>query len=232
MFETLSNAQILLRSQSWFVSLDPPRKAAIEEASFILEGLRGDLILRANEPAEGWYGVVSGLVKLQSLPSPGRQSVFLGIPPGQWFGEGTVIKQEKRRYEVLALRDTILLCLPNDSFQQLYETYIPFNHALLHQMNIRVAQAMAEIAASRSGSTRQRVGLHLSQLFWHGMQKLDLSQEELGALVGLSRQTVNSALRDLEQMGLVALQKGRISVLSEERLTAFVVGTDAAVTEK
>ncbi len=226
MFQTLSPAQIFLHSQGWFTSLGGQKKTAVEAAVHLVEGSRGDLMLLANEPVQGWYGVVSGLVKLQSLPSPGRQSVFLGIPAGQWFGEGTVIKQERRRYEVLALRDSVLLCLPNAMFQQLYETHIPFNHALLQQMNIRVSQAMAEIEASRSGSTQQRVALHLSRLFWHGKNKLDLSQEELGALVGLSRQTVNSALHDLENAGLVSLQKGRISVLSDERLVAFIAGSD------
>lgn len=219
---------MFLHSQRWFVALAAEQKSDIEAAIHLVEGSRGDLMLQANEPAQGWYGVVSGLVKLQSLPAPGRQSVFLGIPAGQWFGEGTVIKQERRRYEVLALRDTVLLCLPNATFQQLYETHIPFNHALLQQMNIRVGQAMAEIEATRSGSTKQRVALHLSRLFWHGIHKLDLSQEELAALVGLSRQTVNSALHDLEGAGLISLQKGRISVLSEEHLVAFIAGADSS----
>jgi CRP/FNR family transcriptional regulator, cyclic AMP receptor protein len=226
MFQTLPASQIFLRSQMWFPSLGTQQKAAVEAAAILIEGSRGDLMLHANEPAEGWYGVVSGLVKLQSVPSPGRQSVFLGIPAGQWFGEGTVLKKERRRYEVLALRDTVMLCLPNATFQALYETHIPFNHALLQQMNVRVGQAMAEIETTRSGTTRQRVALHLSRLFWHGIHKLDLSQEELGALVGLSRQTVNGALHDLENMGLVSLRKGRISVLAEDRLVAFVTGID------
>lgn len=226
MFQTLSAAQIFLHSQPWFTSLGSQRKAEVEAAAILIDGFRGDLLLRANEPVEGWYGVVSGLVKLQSSPASGRQSVFLGVPAGQWFGEGTALKKERRRYEVLALRDSVLLCLPNAAFQQLYDTHIPFNHALLTQINMRVGQAMAEIETTRSGTTRQRVALHLSRLFWHGIHKLDLSQEELGELVGLSRQTVNSALHDLEAMELVVLRKGRISVISDERLMAFVVGID------
>jgi CRP/FNR family transcriptional regulator, cyclic AMP receptor protein len=53
---------------------------------------------------------------------------------------------------------------------------------------------------------------------WHGPRKLSLSQEELGILAGLSRQTVNGVLKTLEQQGLVALEFGRVSILDEQGL--------------
>ena len=49
--------------------------------------------------------MLSGLVKLQSVPIKGRSSTFLCVASGDWFGEGSALNIERRRYEVVALRD-------------------------------------------------------------------------------------------------------------------------------
>ena len=132
------------------------------------------------------------------------------------------MKTEPRRYNVLALRDTELLCLKRAEFDELRATSLEFNQALLAQMNMRLGQAMAAIEAGRIRSPEQRVALYLSRMFWHGMRKLNLSQEELSSLVGLSRQTVNRVLQVFEQRRFVSLDFGRIHVLDEEGLLALV----------
>jgi CRP-like cAMP-binding protein len=56
------------------------------------------------------------------------------------------------------------------------------------------------------------------------MRKLDLSREEIGNLVGLSRQTVNRVLQALEQQGLISLDFGRVGILDEAGMAALVFG--------
>ena len=48
-----------------------------------------------------------------------------------------------------------------------------------------------------------------------------VSQEELGALVGLSRQRVNQALRTAGRVGLVRLRYGGLMILDFEGLRRF-----------
>lgn len=228
MFHAMSSLSTrFLHMQPWHAHLGAEQQARLQANVTLLEGRKGEVMLRSGEPVQGWYGVVAGLVKLQSSDEQGRCSAFVGVPSGQWFGEGSALKREVRRYEVIALRDTTLLCLPCAEFELLFNSSLPFNQALVRQLNMRVGQAMAAIEAVRTRTPEQRVALHLSRLFWHGMQKLDLSQEELSNLAGLSRQTVNRALQTLEKQGLVSLDFGRISVLSDEGLTALAFGASA-----
>lgn len=223
MFHDISDpAARFLQMQPWFSRLPAHSQARLADRVFCREGTKGEVLLRAGDEVEGWYAVLSGLVKLQS-EAQGRLSVFLGVPGGEWFGEGSAMKTEPRRYNVIALRDTRLLCLPRNEFDELRATSLEFNQALLVQMNMRLGQAMAAIEAGRIRSPEQRVALYLSRVFWHGMRKLNLSQEELSNLAGLSRQTVNRVLQVFEQQGLVSLEFGRISVLNEEGLAALVV---------
>lgn len=228
MFHDISRPSTqFLQMQPWFATLPAAMQQRILQRVFTKRGRKGDMLLRAGEQVDGWYAVLSGLVKLQSQSAQGRLSVFLGVPGGEWFGEGSAMKTEPRRYDVIALRDSELLCLPRTEFDELRAASLEFNQALVLQMNMRLAQAMSIIEAGRIRSPEQRVALYLSRLFWHGMRKLDLSQEELGYLVGLSRQTVNRVLKLLEQEKLVSLEFGRVGILDEGGLVAFVSRREA-----
>jgi len=132
------------------------------------------------------------------------------------------LKSELRRYEVIALRDTELLCMPLAEFNQLRASSIEFNHFLTDLLNFRVSQAMALIEASRLRTAEQRVALSLSRLFWDRTRRLSLSQDELASLVGASRQTTNQALQSLVQRGLVTLDFGRVSIADDQALTCFI----------
>ncbi|HYW58732.1 MAG TPA: Crp/Fnr family transcriptional regulator [Polaromonas sp.] len=210
-----------LQKQPWFSQLPMEMQEHVADRTFTLAGLKGDVLLHAGVEVKGWYAVLSGLVKLQSTSSQGRLSAFIGVPDGEWFGEGSTLKAEQRRYDVIALRDSVLLCLPCAQFAELFATSLPFNHFLVAHMNRRLGQAMTIIEAGRLRAPEQRVALYLSRVFWSGRRKLDLSQEELGHLAGLSRQTVNRALKSMAQEGLVSLEFGRVTILNEQALAAY-----------
>jgi CRP/FNR family cyclic AMP-dependent transcriptional regulator len=224
MFHDISRpSSRFLHAQKWFAELPEETQARITDKVFTLQGNRGEVMLRAGEQVQGWYAVLSGLVKLQSQSSQGRRSAYLGIPGGEWFGEGAAMKNEARRYDVVALRDTELLCLPAAEFAQLHASSLVFNQALADQLNMRLGQAMAIIETMRLRTPEQRVAMYLGRHLWHGPRKLNLSQEELGILAGLSRQTVNHVLKKLEQQGLVSLEFGRVAILNDEGLMALAM---------
>lgn len=212
-----------LYMQRWFADLLPEDQARVADKVFVQQGSKGDVMLQAGEEVKGWYAVVTGLVKLESQSSKGRRQGYLGIPGGEWFGEGSVMKNEPRRYSVIALRDSQLLCLPRAEFERLRATNLKFNQSLAEQLNMRLGQAMAIIETMRLRTPQQRVAMYLGRHLWHGPSKLSLSQEELGILAGLSRQTVNHALKSLEQQKLVSLEFGRVTILDDDGLMALAM---------
>jgi CRP-like cAMP-binding protein len=219
---TASSTSRFLASQSWFSALPLLTQTQVLESLWVSTAKKGDVMLHADTPVEGWYAVLSGLVKLQSVPIKGRLSTFLCVASGDWFGEGSALKTERRRYEVVAMRDTELLCLPHAEFHHLRSTSIEFNQFLVSQLSIRVSQAMALIESSRLRTPEQRVALSLSRLFWGRTRKLSLSQDELANMVGISRQTVNQSLKSLAERRLVTLEFGRVEIPDDEALTNFI----------
>jgi CRP-like cAMP-binding protein len=216
--DNASPAMRFMLAQPWMAGLAPHLRERVVQGVHTVGGGKGDAILRAGEDVKGWYAVLHGLVKLQTESADGRRQAFLGIPAGEWFGEGSVLKSEPRRYDAIALRDTELLCLPRALFDELRLASLPFCHALIAQLNMRLAQAMAIIETSRLRSPRQRVAMYLGPQLWRGSRRMSLSQEELGILAGLSRQTVNSVLKDFERRQLVSLDFGRVEIVDEAGL--------------
>lgn len=222
LFEPISPAERFLKSQAWYLQLDADTRLKVVQSVFTLSAKRGQIALPDNEPAMAWYAVMQGLVKLSSRGPKGRRSDYLGVAAGEWFGEGTVLKNEMRRYQVVALRDTELLCIPAATFHALAAHNLGFNQYLVEHLNLRLAQAMAIVEAGRTRSPEQRIALALSRLFWNRLRQLDLTQDELASLAGMSRQTANRALCDLQSRGLISQAFNRIKVLDDEGLTRLL----------
>ena len=228
MFATTPPAHRFLAAQPWFAAQDASLRQALQDGVHTLRGAKGEAVLEAGAEVGGWYAVLSGLVMLHSPEARGRQSAFLGVPDGEWFGEGSAMKAEPRRYRVVALRETQLMCLPLPLFQRLRETSLVFNQCLAAHLNMRLGQAMAIIEAGRMRSPEHRVALYLSPLFWRSTRRIHLTQEELGHLAGLSRQTVNRVLRQLEALRIVSLDFGRVAIVDDAALAAYISDTAGA----
>jgi CRP-like cAMP-binding protein len=184
-------------------------------------------VCRKGEPVEHWIGVVDGLVKISNYSFEGKAITFSGIPPGGWFGEGTLLKDEIRRYDAFALQDSLIAYMHRKTFQWLLDHSLGFNRFLLRQINERLGQAYASIESHSLLSPDGRVARCLAGLFnpvlYPGFgSQLRVSQEELGYLTNLSRQRVNRALRVLEGHSLLKAGYGRIEILDLEGLRRFV----------
>ena len=219
--------QRFIEAQPWFAGVSVALQERLRSEVSTQHADKGSVMLPAGSAVQGWHAVLSGLVMLQSPASQGRASAFIGVPDGEWFGEGSAMKPEPRRYHVIALRPTTLLCLPLPLFATLRETSLGFNQFLVQHLNMRLGQAMTIIEAGRTQSPEHRVALYLSRLFWRSTRRLNLTQEELGQLVGLSRQTVNKVLRVLEGRGIVSLDFGRVAIVDDEALNAYLAATAA-----
>ncbi len=211
---------LYVQNQPWFRSLSAAHQARVMHTLCTLRSAKGDTLLSSGERSQGWYGVMNGLVKIESV-SQDKASSFAGLISGCWFGEGALLKDEARRYNVVALRDSTVVCVPTAVFMQLYQESLAFNQYLVRNLNHKLGQTMAVIEAGRTCSPTQRVALALSRLFWNDIRVLDLSQDELASMAGVARQTANRALRTLQEQGIVTLSTNRITVRDDTALMAF-----------
>ncbi|MFM0077059.1 Crp/Fnr family transcriptional regulator [Paraburkholderia sediminicola] len=184
------------------------------------------LICELGEPVRHWIGVINGLVKMSNTDRNGHTVTFAGLPPGGWFGEGTVLKRETYRYSVRALRQSVVAALPIEIFFDLLNNSIGFNRFVMDQLNERLSQFMGSHESDRLNGPDENVARCLSQLFNPRLfpgsgDGLRITQQELAYIVGLSRQRVNQALILLEQEKLISIEYGGLKVLDVNALARF-----------
>jgi CRP-like cAMP-binding protein len=215
-----------LQTVPWLRTLGEPERAHVATDMRVVAVEPGEVICRIGRPATFWFGVVDGLLKMSNDSAEGVTMTFAGLPPGGWFGEGTVLKHESYRYNVQALRRSMVAGITVQMFDWLLDHSIAFNRFVMQQLNERLGQFIAAREIDRLTHPDERVARNLAALFhpvlYPGVgQMLRITQHELGYLVGLSRQRVNQALRTLQRAGLVRIEYGGVRVLDLEGLRRF-----------
>jgi CRP-like cAMP-binding protein len=184
----------------------------------VTEAQAGDFICRTGRPVTYWFGAIDGLLKMSSDNAEGQTMTFTGVPPGGWFGEGTALKREIYRYNIQALRKSLVAGLHVDTFHWLLDHSIGFNRFVMNQLNERLGQFIAAREIDRMTNSNIRVARSLAALFnpvlYPGLGSvLRITQQELAYLVGLSRQRVNEALTTLTKQGALQVEYGGLRVI-------------------
>ena len=213
----------------WLQVLAPDEREAAQRDLRVVQVAAGELLCRVGRPATLWFGVIDGLLKMSNDSDVGMPITFTGVPPGGWFGEGTVLKGEVYRYNIEALRNSVVAGIGVAMFHWLSERSIPFNRFITQQLNERLGLYIAAREIDRMNDPDARVARSLASLFhpvlYPGVGTLlRITQQELGYLVGLSRQRVNESLRTLQAAGVIRIEYGGVRVLDLERLRRFRSG--------
>ncbi|PVE07276.1 Crp/Fnr family transcriptional regulator [Limnohabitans sp. Rim28] len=202
----------------WLRLLQADERQRIAPQLVVSDLLPGEHVCRIGKPVTYWFGVLSGLLKMSTDNESGQTMTFTGIPPGGWFGEGTAIKREIYRYNIQALRPSLVAGMPVDTFHWLIDHSLGFNRFIMQQLNERLGQFIAAREMDRMTNPELRLARHLAALFnpvlFSGVgEVLRITQQELAYLVGLSRQRVNEALRVLEDNQLIRIEYGGLRIL-------------------
>src|SRR5881397_238437 len=155
----------MLATSTWGRTLTPAELDRVISESFERQVPAGGFAARMGQRVEHWTGVIEGLLKMSVTSADGKVSTLTGINAGGWYGEGSLLKREPRRYDVVALRPSRLVLVPHATFEWLRANSLPFNHHLHHLMNARLSLFIGMLEYDRLLSTDARVALpgHLVQ---------------------------------------------------------------------
>jgi CRP/FNR family transcriptional regulator, cyclic AMP receptor protein len=213
----------------WLPVLRADERQRVVAALEVVEAGPGDFVCKIGRPANYWFGVLDGLLKMSNDASRDAPMTFTGVPAGGWFGEGTLLKRESYRYNIEPLRKSVVSGLPLAEFEWLLERSIPFNRYVMNQINERLGQFIGAREIDRMNDPDTRVARSLAALFhpvlYPGVgELLRITQHELGYLVGLSRQRVNQALHTLQSAQAIRIEYGGVRVLDLQRLRQWRLG--------
>jgi CRP-like cAMP-binding protein len=214
----------MLHEAAWAQGLTAEQLHRVERTTFERSFRAGCVLCHKGAPSSHWLGVIDGLVKLQTVTHDGRSTTFIGVTTGGWLGEGAVLKHEPRPYEVVALQSSRIAYMPAETFEWLVGSSLSFCRYLIEQLNARLGQFVALVEHQRMHDDADCiVAGAIAELFNPRFAKptspdLQISQEEVGRLSGLSRQMVGRALHRLGQAGVLQVRYKTIHVIDMERL--------------
>lgn len=222
----MQTLQSMLRESLWAATLDKAELDAVVRESHERYLPIGGYAMRCGEPADHWIGVIDGLLKMSASQADGRHTTFTGVTAGGWAGEGSLLKTGPWRHDGVAARCSRLACVPRHTFERMVNTNLLFNHFLLSHLNARLSLFVGLVEYDRLLGPSARVARCLASLFHpdlypHIGNFVQLSQEEIGLLSGVSRQRTNEALHELERAGLLQIAFGGVAVLELNGLRTY-----------
>ena len=213
----------VFQDDGWFQRMPAARQTTLLAAGHIRPFKDQQRIYRLGDPPNGLYGLVSGDVRLISYPAAGRQLLVLRLKPGGWFGELSMIDGGPRPQDAVSFGPSKVLHITSGAFERLYghDTEIFADVARLVCQRQRAAVQYAGMTVTLP------VKMRLSHLLLAAVdtnpgspleRTVSLTQSEIAATLGVSRQTANKLLGALERTVAVSRGYGLITVLNPTRL--------------
>ena len=215
-----------LQAGRWFSDLPDGLRNAIIGRARVQRVVAGTRIAQRGDAAGNWVGVARGAVRLGTALSDGRVFTLEFMGPGQWFGDIALVDNRAEDLDMVAHVPSTLLIVAKNDMHELMELSIEFRDALL-QLNCQRLRRMYKRCEERHAlSLPQRLArevLRLARRFGRATAnglRIDLavSQGDLASMVGGSRQRVNRALRQMQQLGIMQLGPQRLLVLDIDGL--------------
>ena len=190
---------------------------------------RGEVIFHVGDPGDALFVVVSGDVKI-SLPSEtGDEAILTTLGPGAVFGELALLDGAPRSATATAQSPTETVVLPRDRFRELIATEAGVRDALLASIAGELRRLTRHVEELHFLDITGRLAARLVRLAAeHGTALPDgsvrlrstLTQGDLAAMVGCTRQSVNKLLGQFTDDGLLRQEREGIVIVDLEGLIA------------
>jgi CRP/FNR family cyclic AMP-dependent transcriptional regulator len=189
---------------------------------------RGQMIVRAHDPARFIYLVREGGVKEVQVTPEGKEVILSLHGPGDLFGELAPFHNGEAPASAVAVAPSRVLCIARDDWNRIVDASPQLQRSLQEQLARRLTEAwrLVRMLSRYTTEARLKSALLLLAERWgqpheEGIEiALDLTHRTLADLAGASREKVTRALGILQQKGLVRVVKRRMVLPSLDRLLA------------
>lgn len=192
----------------------------------------GETLYRRGDESEGLYGVLTGRVRFSAESVEGKSIVLNYLEAGEWFGEIGLLDGGPRIVDAQAMGDSEFLLLRRRDFLAVCDAEPSLMRHIIDLLcrRLRLAGQLIEDAAFLDLSCRlARRLLDLADSVGKPVANgilvdIHLPQEELGRLVGATREAVGRQLRHWENRGWIDLKYGKITIIQTQALQTMIKG--------
>ncbi|HKH05689.1 MAG TPA: Crp/Fnr family transcriptional regulator [Acidimicrobiales bacterium] len=209
----------LLASVPLFADLTPDEVEKLAAASGVQDLRRGDVLFREDDESDCLYVVIDGRIAIAKRSIDGRESVVALMEGGDLFGEMPLFDRQGRSAEARALEVSRVLVIGYGPVREIYEQrpellwgVVGLLASRLRTMDVALADT---VFLDVTGRTAKRL---VEMAGGEDEFSLPVTQEELAAMVGASRERVNKAIASFVRLGWIAQSDRRYRITDREQL--------------
>jgi len=228
--EHAATIRSLLANHRVLGRLDHPALDEMVRLSHIQDVGERSRIFDQGEAGNTVMAVISGYVKLAATTAAGREVLLDVAGPGDVFGEVAVLNNWPRAAEAEALSACRLLVIDGNRFVQTLQRQSSAMLAVVRLLSDRLRVVNEQLTDSVDLPAPARLAkalFRLAALHSHavpGGLRIDLilSQRELGAMTGLTRESINKHLASWRDAGWLHLSDGAIVLARTDALRGLL----------
>ncbi len=207
-------------------AMTPPQMQTIDRMTRMLEVKRGRRIYMEGDPSDQLFLLKVGVVKISTAPADRQETILAFLYPGDIFGELAIVDDAPRDHVATAHEDAVICALSRDMLLRMAQETPALGYQITKVMGLRLKRFRTRIEELLYKSAHARIAHTLLDVASdYGIPDnqgilvpLRLNQADLGNLVGLARETVNTVLQDFKRRGLVEAGRRNIRIIDPARL--------------
>lgn len=188
----------------------------------------GEFIQHQGDEPDGLWVVVSGQVMSGRYGVDGGLTVFGVYGSGDLFGELSYLGRIPRLADAVADGPVELVWLDDAACRSMIGSDVDFTMLLLHSLASQLRIATERIDIDRQVRPEIRLARSLLAMVVPDDGKVTATHQHLADLIGVSRVTLGSVVKRLEQAGLVEGHYGEITILDRQKLENWVAANAQA----
>lgn len=213
-----------------FRNVEPSRISTLVSQASVHHARRGELIVRQGERMPGVLAFAYGLAKLALPRRKGEEKVLRFLGANESFGEAAAILDQPCPVDVVALADAMVAVIPARPLQSLMARDLAFANNLARTLAGGLLRLVAEIDASTGRSSAQRLAGYLDSLVHQDGEDggagacavvLPATKTAVAARLGITKETMSRLLREMKDLGVIEVARGRVTILDRQRLAGI-----------
>ena len=182
--------------------------------------------------ALGFYILLSGLVKLVKSSLDGKEYILRLVAPKETFGEAAVLAESTYPVSALALEDCQTLFFPKKDFLNLLtdsprlarNMMATMSHLLYHLTRQLEDLSLKEVSARLAQYLMQRCQESHGEVAAGLSFDLPVTKTHLAAYLGTISETLSRTLARFKALGVIQVEKSRITIEEPEHLEKIAKG--------
>jgi len=182
---------------------------------------KDEFLFHADDPAQGFYYLQSGEIRVFKMDEQGKEVEVIRTNPGDFFGEAIVFVQKRYPSYAQAVKDSQVVFFEKNSFFQRLETDPAIGMFFLHLLAKKCIVLNKRIEALELRTVRQRLIQYLVSSCGGDTScvvTLPMKKAELAKLLGTISETLSRNLKQLQEEGLINVERNTIHIKDKLRL--------------